>query len=511
MAKQPVRRYERLRTYEEIENLEDYEPGGYHPIDLFDVLDGRFEVVYKLGFGGIAMVWLCYETDAKRWRAIKINAASHSSDDCAELKILKAMKEKSITPEQLFAMHVVVPWEVFWIDGPNGRHLCSVMPVLGPSLSKWRDDLGIDYDTIDKMSYQFTEGLAFLHKMDIAHGDFRPANILTKLKPGSLDDITVDEMKDLLDAPYFEEVLTTDGERSIHAPEDVVTAVHWHRLKHLISGDVAIVDFGESYLASNPPPTMGIPRVYGAPEILFGGTPTILSDIWSLAYALMEFRLGNSFISSIPAIIWRMEGYSGPVPPEYRSAAMKLIEESRGEPLPFHNEVHSNLDDQSLRPITEDMESLNAIRKKSAEGTDFTCPLEITLGARIWVNLPPTTDEDGLEQSGESGYRRLPPDEVTLFADLLRGMFKYNPEDRSSASQALNHNWMRRKQQRQETMVANIFGSLRSIIFVGLSLSIPLLAWSLCKIYGLYNPTIMHKVPYRNGVDICFITAIGGF
>ncbi|EMR64676.1 putative sfrs protein kinase 3 protein [Eutypa lata UCREL1] len=213
----PPRKYQRLDTDEEIENLEDYEPGGYHPIDLCDVLDGRFEVIYKLGFGGIAMVWLCYEFDAERWRAVKINAASHSSENCAELKILQTMRENNVTPEQLEAMHIVVP---------------------------------------------------------------------------------VDEMKDLLDAPDFEEVLTVDGEQSVHAPQDAVT----------------------------------------------GG----------------------------------------------------------------------------LRPITENMESLNAMRKKSAEGTNYTCPLEIALAARFWVTLPSSTEQDGQSQSGGSGYRRLPPQEVVLFADLLR-------------------------------------------------------------------------------------------
>lgn len=501
----PPRKYQRLDTDEEIENLEDYEPGGYHPIDLCDVLDGRFEVIYKLGFGGIAMVWLCYEFDAERWRAVKINAASHSSENCAELKILQTMRENNVTPEQLEAMHIVVPLETFWIDGPNGRHLCSVMPVLGPRLSKWREELGIDYDTIDKMSYQFTEGLSLLHKMGIAHGDFRPSNILTRLKPHCLDNISVDEMKDLLDAPDFEEVLTVDGEQSVHAPQDAVTGVCWDRLKHLISDDIAIVDFGESYLFDNPPSTLGIPRVYGAPEIVFDGTPTVMSDIWSLAYTLMEFRLGHSFIPTISAIIWRMEGFSGPVPAEYRPAAVRLIDEARREPLQLHSGDDSTSGDQGLRPITENMESLNAMRKKSAEGTNYTCPLEIALAARFWVTLPSSTEQDGQSQSGGSGYRRLPPQEVVLFADLLRGMFKYNPEDRLSASQALKHAWFRRKQEHQGNLVGQRLGSLRSTIVLGLSLSFPWLLWILLKAYALNNPV------YQDGTDVCIITVIDFF
>lgn len=38
-----------------------YRPGGFHPVHLGDLLDGRFEVVHKLGHGGHATVWLCQE------------------------------------------------------------------------------------------------------------------------------------------------------------------------------------------------------------------------------------------------------------------------------------------------------------------------------------------------------------------------------------------------------------------------------------------------------------------
>ena len=41
------------------EALEQYCPGGYHPIHLKDLLkDGQYEVLHKLGFGSFATVWL---------------------------------------------------------------------------------------------------------------------------------------------------------------------------------------------------------------------------------------------------------------------------------------------------------------------------------------------------------------------------------------------------------------------------------------------------------------------
>lgn len=41
------------------EALEQYCPGGYHPIHLNNLLkDGQYEVLHKLGFGSFATVWL---------------------------------------------------------------------------------------------------------------------------------------------------------------------------------------------------------------------------------------------------------------------------------------------------------------------------------------------------------------------------------------------------------------------------------------------------------------------
>lgn len=42
----------------ECEDLENYEPGGFHPVHLGDVYDDQYRVVHKLGFGGFSTVWL---------------------------------------------------------------------------------------------------------------------------------------------------------------------------------------------------------------------------------------------------------------------------------------------------------------------------------------------------------------------------------------------------------------------------------------------------------------------
>lgn len=44
---------------EDEEDLEDYRPGGYHPVNIGDDFNvGRYVVVRKLGWGHFSTVWL---------------------------------------------------------------------------------------------------------------------------------------------------------------------------------------------------------------------------------------------------------------------------------------------------------------------------------------------------------------------------------------------------------------------------------------------------------------------
>ena len=43
------------------ENPKDYKRGGYHPIKISDILNNRYQVVHKLGWGYFSTVWLCWD------------------------------------------------------------------------------------------------------------------------------------------------------------------------------------------------------------------------------------------------------------------------------------------------------------------------------------------------------------------------------------------------------------------------------------------------------------------
>lgn len=47
---------------EEQEDSKDYCKGGYHPINIGDLLNGRYRVLRKVGWGHFSTVWLCWDS-----------------------------------------------------------------------------------------------------------------------------------------------------------------------------------------------------------------------------------------------------------------------------------------------------------------------------------------------------------------------------------------------------------------------------------------------------------------
>ena len=78
-----------------IEDIEDYRPGGYHPISIGDTFDqGRYRILHKLGFGGSSTVWLVRDQQEGKDRgkittlkAIRADTSSQSPGEIPELAI----------------------------------------------------------------------------------------------------------------------------------------------------------------------------------------------------------------------------------------------------------------------------------------------------------------------------------------------------------------------------------------------------------------------------------------
>lgn len=156
---------------DDVEDLEQYQTGGHHPIHLGDCLGedgettGRYCVLLKLGHGGFSTVWLCRDTQECTYVAVKVHTADATTDKIPDLRLMEL--DRSFPG----AEYINFPTDHFSISGPNGTHQCLVLPLLGPRVSPdlW-SSLEIPGPTLRSMCRQTTQAMVFLHGNGICHG-----------------------------------------------------------------------------------------------------------------------------------------------------------------------------------------------------------------------------------------------------------------------------------------------------------------------------------------------------
>ncbi|KAH6652778.1 kinase-like domain-containing protein, partial [Truncatella angustata] len=280
----------------ELEDPEKYRAGGFHPVNIDTYLDleERFEVHHKLGYGHYGTVWACFDTKKEDWVAIKILQHRDSNENCPELRLLEQLA--GISVEELEENHIFLAREYFWLSGPNGRHLCLVNPLLGPSIRDV-EDVGLHTpELLTDICFQICKAISFLHSKGICHGDISPGNILFQLDQEA---IMEDELSGRQLERYLGEVLAFDlattwgGTTAPYGPEKLYLRGSTEQLEQKYrTGKIAIIDFGLSYLSKDDPNEgLDFQISYAAPELLtttgHGGPST---DVWALAATLFEIR-----------------------------------------------------------------------------------------------------------------------------------------------------------------------------------------------------------------------------
>ncbi|KAI6085571.1 kinase-like domain-containing protein [Hypoxylon rubiginosum] len=440
------------------EDIYLYRPGGHHPVHLGDILDGRFEVVHKLGFGGFSTVWLCLDTTTHKWRAIKIIRADDSTEDMPELDFAKEAKERGELDPAMWETHPIsLPLEHFWVEGPNGRHLCEVLLVHGPSvedqqMTRVRDG---GLATLNDMLFQLATRVKYLHDNGICHGDLTTRNILFRLRDTS--HIGKQEMLDLLGEPELEQVYASDVDPAPMAPRYKVAPVTTTALCRLGTVDrLVITDFGESFKpAEEDVQWSGIPLQFAAPEAVFRCKPQLPSDIWSLACDILLLTTKVGLVDPVRntcTYVALLEAALGPLPEPYRTAHIEQLKEALEESgKDWKDYVGSGNKGNSQAYIPEDKDSDNSLGIVS----------EPKLYKSIKSNYDEWATKYGYEnpihillaRSGDSGaagtatfephpdVMQLPDEEIQLLGDLLSKMLRYDPEERLDIDGVLRHEW----------------------------------------------------------------------
>ncbi|KAI0012677.1 kinase-like domain-containing protein [Xylariaceae sp. FL0662B] len=471
------------RPFEDLD-LVGYGEGGYLAIHLGDLLKNRYKVVHKLGNGRSATVWLCRDTRDDSWKAVRVLTSEASAkEDRVHLK----EELEGCTDKEIEDARIILSTDEFRLEGYNGSHRCLVFPFWGPPLSHIWYVLQEDPDHCRKLReicQQAVEAMSFLHSKGLCHGDFRPENILIKLK--GVDKLNDREMIEVLSRPQYDDEAQDSyplGYPKYTVSQAYSEGVHWH--EH-IGTEIGIIGFEDSFKENSPPEDLRTPMGYAAPEILFPGVPGFASDVWALACTIWKIRTGfqpfrPSHQRILESAVWHLEYFLGPLPEPYKTAwgkcdnalknsqledgalrteRLEMIKEHERDKRPYNRLHQSKLNlASSYGAPSEDGEIIEQEkwpdrRQQPYCTTDFNERVlkfsgpfaqELAKDWRACRRDPPPGDPDYDDEvpTWIKYTWRMPDEEIPLLAGLVSKVWKYNPMDRAKASELLEHEWFK--------------------------------------------------------------------
>ncbi|GIX60906.1 serine/threonine protein kinase [Babesia caballi] len=210
-------------TVSESEESDAYVVGGYHPVKVGEVYEGRYRIEAKLGWGYFSTVWLAADLHSKppSFVAIKFqrSAQNHTEAVRDEMSLLRKVRDQVISRSwlrtkrqhrQALGDHynstrgVVSFLNWFKVKGPHGTHICVVLEPMGPnllSLIKLYKFKGIPLPFVRKITAHILLGLDYLHRVcGIIHTDLKPENILVTSKLNGCLPLAGDELAEALAA-----------------------------------------------------------------------------------------------------------------------------------------------------------------------------------------------------------------------------------------------------------------------------------------------------------------------
>ncbi|XP_043563716.1 SRSF protein kinase 3-like isoform X3 [Chiloscyllium plagiosum] len=276
------------------EDPAEYHTGGYHPVKLGDIFNGRYQVVRKLGWGYYSTVWLCQDLLKNKFVAVKVAKSARGFSEAAqdEIRLLKCVRWKcSKDPGK---ERIVQLLDDFIIVGSNGVHVCLVLELLGDHLHRWILESklqGLPMTCVKKIIQQVLQGLDYLHtKCKILHTDIKPENILLCVNEQYLSRLAASVPKEVGEATLrLSEV--TQAKQSLVNP---LNPTHAEEI------GVKIVDLGSGCWMFKHVSEEIQTRQYRALETILGtgyGSP---ADIWSTACMAFELATGEYLFDPRP-------------------------------------------------------------------------------------------------------------------------------------------------------------------------------------------------------------------
>ena len=141
-------------------------------INKGELIDNRYKIVKSIGEGGMANVYLAWDTILEREVAVKILRGDLSEDE----KFIRRFQREANSASSLKHPNIV---EMYDVGEDNGKYFIVMEYINGKtlkSLIKKRGSLNLT-ESIDIMM-QLTSGIACAHDSYIIHRDIKPQNVM---------------------------------------------------------------------------------------------------------------------------------------------------------------------------------------------------------------------------------------------------------------------------------------------------------------------------------------------
>lgn len=172
-AQSPAHAYrDQYHWIEGVESLEKYRCGGYHPVMIGDVLNERYQIVDKLGYGGYSTVWLARDMQQKLYVALKVGISDSRLHETTILRRLSDLKPRNSSSLVASSGYEAIPplLDEFIVRGPNGTHPCyTTTPAQCDLMDASRHCL-FRLDVARALSVKLVSAIAYMHSQGYIHG-----------------------------------------------------------------------------------------------------------------------------------------------------------------------------------------------------------------------------------------------------------------------------------------------------------------------------------------------------